>query len=147
MSRASLQFRMRWLRALLGALLALHIGMAQASMVHAAAVPAGVGSSRGAAPAAGAAPRCHGDAVTDGAVRADLGAAAAAVSAAAGAQGAPHAPCCASGDCHCAAACYPHVAAASVLIGIADHVVAARVGASAMPPPPLARELRPPISR
>jgi hypothetical protein len=122
---------MRWLRALLGALLALHVGMAQASMVH----------------AAGAVPRCHDDAVANGAAGAHHAGAAAEGAAAAGAQGVPHAPCCDSGDCHCAAACYQHLAAASVLIGITDHVAAARIGASALPPPPFSRELRPPISR
>ena len=141
-----LRSRVRWLRALVGTLLALHVGLAQAGMAHSKAMHAEVGLAPGAATGSMVTARCHGQAVTVGLAVVDRVSPGAASSTPAEGHGARHTPCCESGDCHCVAACYHSAATAFVLIGLAKHNVTKSLDARATPPPQLARELRPPIS-
>ena len=138
--------RLRWLRALCGTLLALHVGLAQANMAHDGAMHTEAGLAHGASPTSLEITRCHGDAIAVGLAAVDKDLSVAASSAPAEGHGARHTPCCKTGDCHCAAACVPDVATTFLLIGLTNHTVVTPGDARAAFPPQLARELRPPIA-
>ena len=141
-----LRFRLRWLRALVGTLLALHVGMAQASIAHGGAMHEGVRIAHFASQTGLTTARCHGEALTAGLAPGDHGASPVTGSPSPPEnRGARHSPCCETGDCHCSAACYHSVATAFVVVAIVTYVFATPVDARATVPPQLARELRPPI--
>lgn len=146
MHTVPLKTRLRWLRALIGALLTLHVGLGQASTVHGGVLHAGVKSAQVASQSIAFTARCHGEVVTSGVAAVDRSSPAGASSPAASGHSVPHAPCCETHDCHCAAACYQSVATLLVLIGITNHTVPSSLNARATLPPQLARELRPPIA-
>ena len=137
--------RPHWLRSLLGALLTLHIGFAQASMVHGAMANAAAGSALGGAKATVDAPKCHGEMMAGQLPIADRGSLAVHSTSPINGHTPAHGPCCAAGDCNCAAGCYQSVAAIPALLGLAGRTIALPIEAHVAFPPQLARELRPPI--
>jgi hypothetical protein len=122
-----------WIRTVLGSLLALHMSLSQASMVHAAADLVAAEMSH-VAQIAAVTPHCH-----------DMGAAPLPQSTDMHSQ--HNGSCCSPGHCHCAAGCYLAVrigvpegerSAGSSLPAFSEHSI---------PPPQLERELKPPILR
>jgi hypothetical protein len=160
--------KLRWLRAVLGSVLALHLGFAEAGMVR-MSMDSGAGAGAGAdadiavqGGAAHATTPCHsaGHAVSmpgmsgmpgmaRDAAATPAGDATAADSTAgdATAHGTQHSHCCGEGLCHCAAASGFSAACASTLIGMAPRTLAPRLDTHATSQAQPALELRPPISR
>ena len=136
--------RFRQLCSTLGAVLALHLGVAQAAMAHPNMTP-----TRAAASAMDShidTPPCHEQASMAGMVMPDRDTAMTPAKDTHPNHGVHHAPCCDEGACHCAAGCYASVTSGPVFIGAQDSMIAASFAAASLPPAPLARELRPPIT-
>jgi hypothetical protein len=112
------------LRAVLAALLVLHVGLAQSTAAHAGMAHVTLGAAHAVTHNVVNAPACH---------------------LAAGAGDTRHVPCCAAGDCHCAGGCYQGAELATLAGGPIVRGIEPIFRDPAIPPPQPARQFRPPI--
>ena len=136
--------RFRQLCSTLGAVLALHLGVAQSAMAH-----LNVTTTPRAASAMDShihTPPCHEQVSMAGMVMPDRDTATTPAKGAHPNHGAHHAPCCDEGACQCVAGCYVSVTSEPMFAGAQDSMMTASFATNSWPSAPLARELRPPIA-
>ncbi len=134
----------RQLCSTLGALLVLHLGVAQPALAHANMTPMRIAET--AVNSYIDTPPCHGQASPTGVVMPDRGTATTPSKDASHNHGLRHALCCDAGACHCVADCYVSVITEPLSIGAQDSKSIFSFAVASRPAAPLARELRPPIA-
>ena len=130
----SLTFRFRTLRATLGVLLALHLGLAPTGMAHAAAMRESAATEQIVASVEAAVPPCHQAAAAD-------------------ADNSPsspvpeksHLPCCKVSQCHCMSACYVDAIVMAPTGVFVSYSMAAQLDTPAAVTERPVRRFRPPI--
>ena len=131
-----LTIRLRTLRATLGVLLALHLGLAPAGVAHAAMMRMSIAAAFGGAQSDAVAPPCH-----------EVTAVAAAVTSGAPlpAPGKLRSPCCDISRCHCVSACYVATTAVAPFSIVERHMLTPPFATPAAPSKLPAKQFRPPI--